>query len=229
MTEIDAVCFDLDSTLCLPEQSDEEIHEAVFERVGCEAFFTPADVRAVDSADLPTADSDREYFEAVYREIAGEDHPDAAHIPALAEATVDVVDPTVVSFREGAREALDHVSDRYEVGLVTNGSEETQSAKLERLGLLDSFDVTVFCDPADGIEPKPDPEPFRRAVSALAAAPERTLYVGNWHAGDVVGAHAAGLQSAWVPYERAHETIPEDPDPAPTHRLDSLAELRTIL
>lgn len=227
--DVVAVCFDLDRTLCIPDQADADIHAAVFERVDVEPFFTPADVRAVDPEDLPTAHSDREYYEHLYRAIADDVGGDPAHAPPLAEATVEVVDETAVSFRDGAREALDYVRDRYEIGLITNGGEERQSAKLERLGIDDAFDVTVFCDPAGGIEPKPDPAPFERALAALDAPPEQTLYVGDWHGGDVVGAHRAGLQSAWVPLDRPHEEIPADPVPEPTYRLDSMADVPSVL
>ena len=229
MAPIDAVCFDLDRTLCVSEQSDEDIHAAVFDRVDCEPFFTPADVHAVDTADLPAADSDVEFFEHLYRAIVGEDHPRTEYVPELAEATADVVDPTAVRFREGARDAFAYVRDRYEVGLITNGSERRQTAKLEGLGLRDAFDVSVFCDPATGVAPKPDPVPFERATAALDAPPERSLDVGDRHAGDVVGAHGVGLQTAWVPIEEPHLEVPADPDPAPTHRLDSMAQLREIL
>lgn len=229
MGAIDAVCFDLDSTLCLPEQTDAAIHDAIFERVDCEPFFTPADVRAVDPEDLPTAESDREYYEFLYRDIVGDAHPKGNVLPDLAAATAEVVDPTAVRFRDGAESVLARARDRYDVGLITNGSEKRQSAKLARLGIDDAFDVTVFADPADGVEPKPDPRPFEIALDAIDATPERTLYVGNWHGGDVVGAHTAGLQSVWVPYERPHETIPEDPEPEPTYRLDSMAALRRLL
>ncbi|WP_436926455.1 HAD family hydrolase [Halosimplex amylolyticum] len=229
MSDVDAVCFDLDTTLCVGEQTDADVHGAVFDRVDVDPFFSIADVRAVDSADLPTAHSDREFYEHLYRAVCEDVGGDPAHAPALAEATVDVVDETAVTFREGAREALEHVAGRYEVGLITNGAEETQTAKLERLGIGDAFDVTVFCDPAAGIEPKPDPAPFERALAALDASPDRTLYVGDSHSCDVVGAHAAGLQSAWVPPDRDHQEVVPDPDPAPTHRLESMATLSSLL
>lgn len=229
MGEFDAVCFDLDSTLCVSDQSDHEIHEAVFERVDPDPWFSPADLRAVDSADLPTAETTREFYENLYRAVCADVGGDPAHAPALAEATVEVVDETAVTFREGAREALEHVRDRYDVGLVTNGDEATQTAKLERLGIADAFDATVFCDPANGIEPKPDPTPFEMVLEGLDAAPERTLYVGDQHTADVVGAHAAGLASAWVPLDRHGTAHPEDPDPAPTHWLDSPSELPSVL
>lgn len=39
MVNIDAVCFDLDGTLCVDDQTDEEIYEAIFDRVKAPAFF----------------------------------------------------------------------------------------------------------------------------------------------------------------------------------------------
>jgi len=229
MGAFDAVCFDLDSTLCVSEQSDAEIHAAVFDRVDPDPFFSPADVRAVDGADLPTAHSDREFYEHLYRAICANVGGDPAHAPALAEATVEVVDEAAVTFRDGAREALTHVRDRYEVGLITNGGEPTQTAKLERLGVADAFDATVFCDPSDDVEPKPATEPFERALVELGAAPERTLYVGDSHGTDVVGAHRAGLHSAWVPLVRHGTGHPDDPEPEPTYRLDAPEQLPQVL
>jgi len=229
MPSPEAVLFDLDSTLCLSDQSDEEIHGAVFDRVGVEPFFTVADVRGVDSSEIPTAHSEREFYEHLYRAVVADVGGEPSHVPALAEATVDVVDETAVSFREGAREALEYARERYEVGLVTNGGEETQREKLERLGIADAFDVTVFCDPANGVDPKPATEPFERALSALEASAERAVYVGDSHGADVVGAHRAGLQSVWAPPNRPHEEYPSDPDPAPTHRLESLADLPRVV
>lgn len=229
MGAFDAVCFDLDSTLCVSEQSDADIHAAVFDRVDPDPFFAPADVRAVDATELPTAHSDREFYEHLYRAICADVGGDPAHAPALAAATVDVVDETAVTFRQGAREALAHVRDRYEVGLVTNGGEAAQTAKLERLGVADAFDATVFCDPGAGIRPKPHPAPFRAALSALDVSTDRCVYVGDSLDHDVTGANHVGLDSVWVPLDRPHEDLPDDPDPAPTHRLDSLTELPAVL
>ena len=225
----DAVLFDLDSTLCVSEQSDHDIHEAVFERVDVEPFFSPADVRAVDGDDVAVAESKRGYYENLYRAVAADVGSDPSHAPDLAEATVGVVDETAVRFREGAERALEYARERYDVGLVTNGGEAVQTGKLDRLGIADAFDATVFCDPGAGTPPKPDPAPFREALTALDAEPERTVYVGNSHGHDVVGAERASIASVWVPFERPHETVPAEPDPAPTHRLESLTDLSAVL
>lgn len=234
MPRPDAICFDLDSTLCLSTQSDHEIYEAVFDRAGIEPLFTPADLRAVDSSDVETAESDVEFYTNLYRatvrQLSDDLDVEESLLADLAEITADVVDQTAVEFREGAAQALEYARDQYDaVGLITNGGEETQTAKLRRLGIADAFDVRVFCDPREGIEPKPATEPFELALGELDATPEQTVYVGDDHSADVVGAHRAGLQSVWAPPNRPHETLPTDPAPEPTYRLASLAEFSTVL
>ncbi len=89
--------------------------------------------------------------------------------------------------------------------------------------------MTVYCDLAGGVDPKPATEPFDRALAALAVPPAATAYVWDDHSADVVGAHEAGLQSVWVPPDRPHESHLTDPDPEPTHRLESLTDLPTVL
>ncbi|MFB6177391.1 MAG: HAD family hydrolase, partial [Halobaculum sp.] len=151
MTQFDAVCFDLDGTLCRSDQSLAEIHRETFERAGVEQFVSPEDVRAVPDDEVATAESAVEFyrnlFEAAVSRLA--DDPDSEDAPnpdeetlwALGEAAADVVDSRAVSWREGAETALEHARERYPVGLVTNGGEETQTAKLAQLGLTDAFDV----------------------------------------------------------------------------------------
>jgi putative hydrolase of the HAD superfamily len=228
-----AVCFDLDSTLCHSVQSDVDIHEEVFERVGVEPFFTPEDVRAVDLNEVETAESDEEFYRnlygAVVAELGSDVTPGDDLIWDLAEVTTDVIDPSAVAFREGAADALSYARDHYEVGLITNGGEETQTAKLEQLGITDAFDTAVFCDPAQGVDPKPATEPFELALGGLSASAETTVYIGDSLSSDVAGAHRVGMRSVWTPPNRPHDTVPDDPEPTPTHRLDSLSELPTVL
>jgi putative hydrolase of the HAD superfamily len=228
-----SVCFDLDSTLCLSTQSDHEIHEAVFERAGIEPLFSPGDVRAVDATTLDAAESDTEFYTNLYRaavQRSTERYIEESLLADLAEITTDIVDETAVQFREGAESALDYAREHYdEVGLITNGDEQTQTAKLGTLGIDGDFDVTVFCDPAEGIQPKPATEPFEMALSELDATAEQTVYVGDTHESDVVGAHRAGIQSVWAPVDRPHGQTLADPEPVPTYRLDSMGELPTVL
>lgn len=233
MAVLEAVCFDLDSTLCVANQSDEEIHRAVFERAGIEPLFAPADVRAVDPGDIEVAQTVPEFYTNLYRAVLDR-QPDRDGVAPgllqeLGQITADVVDETDVSLREGAMAAVESAGERYQLGLITNGSEEIQTRKLERIGLLDAFDTMVFCDPAAGIDPKPSTVPFERALRDLGTGPGATVHVGDSHGADVVGARRAGLTSVWVPHARAGSVQPATPDPAPDHQLDSLGELSTVL
>ncbi|PSP81589.1 HAD family hydrolase [Halobacteriales archaeon QS_1_68_20] len=225
MAEYDAVVFDLDNTICVHQQDDEEIHEKVFERAGVGQFFQPSDLYALDTDDLPTANSHREYFEHVYRALAEEVGGDPDHAEPLAAATVEVLDYTQVEFREGAETALARATENGPVGLVTNGGEEVQTTKLSALGIRDAFDVEVFCDPGEGIPPKPDPTPLSEALDELGTDPARTLKVGDALELDVAGARAVGMAAAWVP-TREPTT---DPDPAPDYTLDSVDAVADLL
>jgi len=84
-------------------------------------------------------------------------------------------------------------------------------AELERHGLLDAVDATVFC--MDVGWRKPHRAPFDRALSLLDVAPADALFVGDDHRWDIVGAQNAGLRPVLlepdVPTSRRdHLTIP---------------------
>ncbi len=233
MSNISAVCFDLDSTLCVANQSDSDIHQEVFERAGIDPIFAPEDVRAVDSAEIETAESDAEFYTNLYRatisSLPSSPDVDTALLKELGEITTNVVDETDVSFRPGAEDALDYARQHYELGLITNGGQQTQQEKLETLGIEDMFDVRVFCDPTQGVDPKPARGSFRQAVADLSVAEGEVIRIGDDHSTDVVGAHTAGLQSAWGPHPRSQESLPGTPDPTPAFQLDSPADVSTVL
>lgn len=227
MSTFDAVLFDLDGTLVVDEQGLEEIHAGVFNRVNVPPFFEPADMRAVDFHSLPEVDAtgDRAFYEAVYRAVIETVGGDPSLAPKLAAANAEVVDHTAVSLREGAESALAAATDNGPVGLVTNGRRETQTTKLNAVGIRDAFAVELYCHSEGDAPAKPDPEPVQRAAAALDTTPERVLLVGNSLHDDVGGAHATGTASAWVP--RGDAT--DDPDPIPDYRLGSLTQLESVL
>lgn len=219
-----AVLFDLDRTLCVGTQDEDDLLAEAFDRAGVDQYCTIPDLVAV-SDELPTAESDVEYYELGLRAVAETRRADPADAPAVARAYADLVDHSAVDFRPGARTALEVAVENYAVGLITNGGEAKQTTKLEALGIADAFDVEVFADPANGVEPKPDPEPFRRALSALDVVPENALHVGDSLSCDVEGANRFGLSSVWVPFEDE----PRSGGPTPTYTLESPGDLPALL
>lgn len=233
MASIEAVCFDLDGTLSVPQQTDAAFLQAVFEYAGTDHLFTAAELRSIEPGEIEPAATITAFYTNLYGEAVQRGDttldPDSPLVEELGRVAGRLYDETAVRFRESAAEALAHARDRYRLGLITNGNRETQRAKLGALGVEDDFDVTVICDPAHGISRKPAREPFDIALAELGTSAEATVHVGNTHSEDVIGAHGAGLQSIWVPTDRPHEEHPDDPDPSPTHHVDSLAELPAIL
>lgn len=84
----------------------------------------------------------------------------------------------------------------YKLGLITNGSGETQRAKLRNLGLENSFDQVVITGEFGAH--KPSPEPFLAAARWLGAKPASLLYVGDNPLNDVEASRNAGYIPVWV-------------------------------
>lgn len=227
MSSPDAVCFDLDGTLCVSEQDPGTLLETAFLTADADPSFGVGDLAAVDVGALPTAETDLEFYEAYFRagaRRAGADPSDPA-LSVVATAYLEQLDPAAVRPREGAVQAVEAAREAGPVALVTNGGEAIQRRKLDAIGLADAFDAVVCCDPANGIDPKPNPTPLELALDQLAVQPEDAVLVGDSLSCDVRGARAAGMSSAWVP---TTEPDPQ-PDPEPTHVFQSLLELQTLL
>ncbi|GAA4740542.1 HAD family hydrolase [Amnibacterium soli] len=108
----------------------------------------------------------------------------------------------------------------YRLGVLTNGTETQQRAKLRVLGLADAVGP-VFTAEAVGA-PKPDPRAFLAACAGLVVAPEEVPYVGDEPETDVLGARGAGLSAVLL--DRDGTAPPEE-----TAVIGSLAELPGLL
>ncbi|WAC51856.1 MULTISPECIES: HAD family hydrolase [unclassified Frigoribacterium] len=91
----------------------------------------------------------------------------------------------------------------HHIGLLTNGTEAQQLAKLRRTGLLDEFDV-VCTSERIGFS-KPDVRAFAVLASELEVEPGACLFVGDDAKKDVDGARAAGMQALLVDGHRPRE------------------------
>lgn len=216
---VDAVLFDLDDTLCAYRRSGAELLSVAFERAGVEPFFTVEEYHARYDERLGTVEDEpmAAFRERCFLDIAeakGE-HPE--HARAVARAYADERDQSAVECLAGAREVVAALAEDHHLGLVTNGAPDMQREKLAATGLADAFDVEVFA--GFDAPPKPDPEPFERALGALGVDAGRAVHVGNSLTTDVPGARAAGVGAAWL----RSGTV--DPDPEPDYVLDGLDDL----
>jgi putative hydrolase of the HAD superfamily len=83
----------------------------------------------------------------------------------------------------------------YKLGIVTNGETMFQARHVEALNLGVLVDAVLISE-AEGLR-KPEKSIFIRAANRLNARPSECLFVGDNPVADILGAHAAGMQTAW--------------------------------
>lgn len=105
---------------------------------------------------------------------------------------------------DSLKEQLDALrSDNCRLALVTNGYAQLQKRKLIMLGLVDIFDVCVYCDPRNPDQLKPSTWAWTRLTAWRSTLP--TVYVGDDPV-DSDFALAGGIR--FIPFcfrSRAHE------------------------
>jgi putative hydrolase of the HAD superfamily len=87
----------------------------------------------------------------------------------------------------------------FRIGVISNGHSEEQRRKLACFGLTDRFEHVLISDECGF--PKPRPEIFAAACSAVHLAPSEAVYVGDQYAIDATAARNAGLRGIWLDRE----------------------------
>ena len=123
-----------------------------------------------------------------------------------------------VDLFDDALPALAWLARRYPVVALTNGN-----ADVHRVGIGEFFAGSVSA--RDVGVAKPDPRIFLAAADFLQLEPTQILHVGDDALLDVVGAHAVGMQTAWV--NRTDQAWALEPHPHAT--VASMAELCDLL
>ncbi len=127
---------------------------------------------------------------------------------ALAEPALELFaeQRNRVDLYPGVLAALERLAARVPIAALTNGT-----ADLARIGIRQHFVFQIGA--RDHGVPKPDASIFLSACQRLGLAPGQVLHVGDDPELDVLGAHRAGLRSAWINREAvAWPSHPVDPD-----------------
>ncbi|MXV62214.1 HAD-IA family hydrolase [Natronorubrum sp. JWXQ-INN-674] len=220
--DVDAVCFDLDGTLCRYTQRSEDVLAAAFDRTDVDPLWTVDDYYDRYRNYLEDSEAIADLRRRCFGDLAVETGHDREAGYAVADAYAEVRDQEAVELLPGARNIVETLATDYRLGLITNGMPDMQRTKLEATGLDGAFETVVYA--GHDTAAKPATEPFETALEALGATPDRAVYIGNSVSADVAGAEAAGLRSVWIPDGDGSTAAP---DPEPTYRLEGLADLTT--
>jgi putative hydrolase of the HAD superfamily len=110
---------------------------------------------------------------------------------------------------------------RYRLGVVTNGIDRVQRARLAASGLAPLFDAVVTSQSCGFA--KPDPRILRAALDAMDVLPREAVYVGDDPATDGAAARAAGVRFVWM--DRGGDVRGR----RPRRRVRSLRDLADLL
>jgi pyrophosphatase PpaX len=149
------------------------------------------------------------------------------------------VEPLIAEYREwqianlqalvreydGVRVLVDSLrAAGHPIAVVTGKGDWMARVTLERVGLLDAFDVIVGADATT--RHKPDPDPLLLGAERLGVAASGALYVGD-APNDVLAARAAGMLDVWAAWGPFYA---EEIEPfTPTFTVHTAADVLTLL
>ena len=117
-------------------------------------------------------------------------------------------------------EVLAKLKEKYKIGCLTNGPEDTQKIKLEYTHVIDYFDAYLISG-AVGLH-KPDVRLFEMIAEKLGVACDEIAFVGDTFYTDILGAYRANRLPIWF-FTDTHRVSDHD-----IKRIFSLKELLEI-
>ena len=121
---------------------------------------------------------------------------DATAVREVSRAYGDVRRESGVLPYPGIDGLLADLKANYKLGLLTNGPSDVQWEKIEALGFDQQFDAVIVAGDV-GIY-KPDERVFNLLMEQLSVAAQHSLFVGDSYDTDILGAHQAGMYTAWI-------------------------------
>ncbi len=195
---VEAIVFDLDETLAVPDRDRETILEDVTTATGMPSISREAYL------DAHSQNLTQHTREPIFADLlAGRETDTDAEALAVAyhETIADSLSPI-----PGVEALLEELKASYSVGLLTNGPVRAQRDKLETLGWEQRFDAALVTGELEA--GKPDPRAFEAILSELAVNAGDAVYVGDDVEADIAGATNAGMRTIQV--LKSGESEPDD-------------------
>jgi len=187
-----AVFFDVGNTLLFPDR--ERIYAPLYQR---NIVPTPEQLLSIECRT-------KKEFDAILKQRGAVDHgfwylfysnlleelglrPDGLR-DALVAATR--VSANWGAIRPGTREVLERIGKRYRIGVISNADGHIATL-LERFQIADCF-LNITDSGVVGCE-KPHAAIFHAALRTMNVVPEESLYVGDMHSVDYLGATSVGM------------------------------------
>lgn len=157
-------------------------------------------------------------FEVLFKELGVEQ----ASAPIVAAYTENLSQGHY--FLPGAFEAVQALSRKCRLFLVSNGTTSVQMRRLESAGLLPWFEG-LFISQDVGVN-KPGKGFFDYCFSHIPGfVPEKTMIVGDSLSSDILGGQNAGIATCWINPKHKQCTL----ETKPSYELESITQLESLL
>ena len=234
-----AVFFDLDETLITNTREADALFAEVFRQqfaaLDATLFEPFMDVLRKHAAhvwdnmfDHPTSPSDqlRQAMASAIEAVGGGAGRGGAFFEAFTAAAA-----ANCRLNPNAREVLETLrGNGLRLGIITNGFEALQIAKIRRHGLDEIMDAVIVSEQAGAH--KPSPKVFEFALRKLGMTAACAWHVGDHVINDVAGAAGVGLGTVYynpaLAVDEAASAFPASGE-FPTHVITDLAELSELL
>ena len=224
MPRIKAVIFDLDDTL-YPERAFAFSGFAAVAKAFVEALGNPGKAQSEMQRLFDTQHRRRVFNEVLRGRGLSEDTQLLTQmIETYREHT-----PSIALYADAAA-ALARLRPRFRLGLITDGPERTQSAKIAALGIADSFDSMILTGHWPEGFAKPHPRAFEETASRLGVAHAECAYIADNPAKDFVAPIALGWLTIRIRREQGiYIDTPAAPGGEARHVVDSLQTIDEII
>jgi putative hydrolase of the HAD superfamily len=206
--------------------------------------LTQTALRELIRRHVPDADVDSHLFDVEMRNLGLYGYGIKAFTLSMLETAIELTDRRIpaadlevilgwgkrmlqepTELLDGVHDALEDVSRRYPLLLITKGDLFDQESKLARSGLAELFaGVEILSDK--------NVRSYREVMTRRGIEPKEFVMVGNSLRSDVAPVVELGGTAVHIPYQVtwSHEQVPEESLPRKGwHRLDSIAELSGLL
>ncbi len=134
-----------------------------------------------------------------------------------------------IRFNDGAEQTLATLREMgFITGIITNGMEQGQLAKIEKMALAPQVDHVIVS--AEARAHKPKPEVFQLALERAGVSAEQAWQIGDHATNDVAGAIRIGMSGIFFdPSGTRIETAFDELDESPTHVVKHLSHVTDLL
>ncbi|MFA5423928.1 MAG: HAD family hydrolase [Phycisphaerae bacterium] len=135
-----------------------------------------------------------------------------------------------ISLPPDSKKILEQFKGLYNLALLTDGFMPAQRLKAEALGIIDYFSCIVYTEELGREFWKPSPAGFEKILKHFSIHADLSVYVADNVAKDFIAPNSLGMASVRVIRPNTvHSNKSTDPQQAPQHTINSLAELPALL